>query len=226
MLLNFNCTRTLIYFIVLFFTPALFGQSEPISGGVGMSPGILLNLPGKSGTAASIALQADGKIPLFSTLISATPNFGWEYALLRVESNNMGKTLQTARAQYLRGGMNLNLRVYTSRKQTGIELSGGILFRKKIHESSDWLLTGNQPITYFPTSQMLLPVQLIRFTENDKRRINIITGAVFNADNQGKRLNGFYAGLQWQWYATQRKHYYKGTHRTLQHDDVWPFQIP
>jgi ribosomal protein L19 len=226
MALNFKLLRTLVCIGTFLITYSLFAQSEPISVGAGMSPGTILNLPGKSGTAAAIALQADGKIPLLSSLISATPNFGWEYALMRVESNNTGKTLQTARAQYLRAGMNLNLRVYTSRKQTGLELSGGILFRKKIHESSDWLLTGNQPITYFPKSQMLVPVQLIRFTENDKRRINIFTGVVFNADNQGKLLNGFHAGLQWHWHATQRKHYYKGTHRTLQHDDVWPVQQP
>jgi hypothetical protein len=73
---------------------------------------------------------------------------------------------------------------------------------------------------------MLVPMQLLRFTENDKRRINVIAGVIFNADNQGKLLNGMYAGFQWHWFATQRKHYFKGTHRTMQRDDVWPAQQP
>ncbi len=226
MALQFKLLKTVIFWGGFIITRSISAQPEPISGGVGVVPGTIFNLQGKSGNAASVALQAEGRIPLLSTLISAEPNVGWEYALTRVESNNAGKTLQTARAQYLRAGMNLNLRVYTSRKQTGLELGGGVLFRKKIHESSDWQLAGNNPLTYFPTSQMLIPMQLLRFTENDKRRINVIAGVILNADNQGKLLNGLYAGFQWQWYATQRKHYFKGTHRTMQHDDVWPAQQP
>jgi hypothetical protein len=166
----------------------------------------------------------DGRVPILSPLISTTLHTGWDYCLMRVESNNAGKTLQTARGQYLRAGMNLNLRLYTSKKQTGLELGGGILFRSKFYESSDWQLTGGQPIRYFPKNTVMAPVQLIRFSENEKRRIQIFTEITFNTGNTGPLLNGMWAGIQWQWFASQRKQYFKGTHRTLQWDDIWPAQ--
>jgi len=203
---------------------ALFAQTEPISGGIGLSPGAIFNLPSKSGNASALSLRIDGRIPVLSPLISTTLHTGWDYCLMRVESNNAGKIMQTARGQYFRAGMNLNLRLYTSKKQTGLELGGGILFRNKFYESSDWQLTGGQPIRYFPKTVMMAPIQLIRFSENEKRRIQIFTELTFNTGNTGSLLNGMWAGIQWQWFASQRKQYFKGTHRTLQWDDIWPAQ--
>lgn len=197
-----------------------------MAAGLGVGAGSVFNLPGKSGKAAALNCRFDGSIPLLSSWLSMKPNAGWEYMLMRVESNNVGKTVQTARAQYLRMGMQLHIRLLTTRKQSGIELGGGIAFRQKIHESSDWQLTGGQPVSYFPQSQMLAPVQLSRFTENDKRRITLFAEVVINADTKTQPINGIHAGIQWQWFTQTRKHYYKGTHRTLQHDDVWPIQHP
>ncbi|MFN4914002.1 MAG: hypothetical protein ACK5FT_01665 [Sphingomonadales bacterium] len=172
-----------------------------------------------------LGLRIDGRIPVFSPLISIQTHTGWEYAIMRVESNNAGKTLQTARAQYLRTGVAVNLRLYTSRKQTGIELVGGMDYRGKIYESSDWQLTGQQPVSYFPENQILAPVKVSRFAENDKRRLNIYAEVVFNSGNRQSAINGISAGVQWNWFATQRKQYFKGTHRTLQWDDIWPAQF-
>lgn len=206
------------------FQSAILAQTEPLSGGIGLSPGAIFNLPSKSGNASALSLRMDGRIPILSPLISTTLHTGWDYCLMRVESNNAGKTLQTARGQYLRTGMNLNLRLYTSKKQTGLELGGGILVRSKFYESSDWQLTGGQPVRYFPKNTVMAPVQLIRFSENEKRRIQIFTEITFNTGNTGPLLNGIWAGIQWQWFASQRKQYFKGTHRTLQWDDIWPAQ--
>ncbi|MEK0422049.1 MAG: hypothetical protein EBV15_01350 [Bacteroidetes bacterium] len=207
------------------FTSNLNAQSEPLSGGVGVGPGTIFNLPGKTGKATTLGLRFDGRIPLLTPYISHTMHAGWEYALMRVESNAVGNTLQTARAQYLRAGISLNIRLYTSSKNTGLELGGGLLFRKKFYESSDWQLTGGQPITYFPKNQTTAPVQLIRFSENDKRRMNIFAEVVFNTETGNNAINGISAGIQWQWFAKQRKQYFKGTHRTLQWDDIWPAQV-
>lgn len=206
------------------FQSAILAQTEPLSGGIGLSPGAIFNLPSKSGNASALSLRMDGRIPILSPLVSTTLHTGWDYCLMRVESNNAGKTLQTARGQYLRTGMNLNLRLYTSKKQTGLELGGGILVRSKFYESSDWQLTGGQPVRYFPKNTVMAPVQLIRFSENEKRRIQIFTEITFNTGNTGPLLNGIWAGIQWQWFASQRKQYFKGTHRTLQWDDIWPAQ--
>jgi hypothetical protein len=201
-------------------------QREPISLGPGSGAGSITQLPGQSGNAATLGLRLDVRIPVLSAFISAHPNTGWEYAFTRIESNNVGKTLQTARAQFLRAGMSLNVRLHTSNKKTGLELGCGLLFRRKFYESSDWQLTGGQPITYFPKSQMLAPVQLIRFTENNKRRMNLFAEVLFGSDVNGNiGINGISAGVQWHWYAKQRKQYFKGTHRTMQWDDVWPAQV-
>jgi hypothetical protein len=199
-------------------------QTEPLSGGVGAGLGGIFQLSEKTGNAANAHLRIDGRIPLLAGYISINPNFGWEYAITRVESNNAGKTLQNARAQYLRWGSNIQFRLYTSKKQTGIEMGGGVLLRNKIYESSDWQLTGGQPITHFPKSQMLIPLQLSRFAENDKRRINIFAEVQLQSTKSNYSVSGVSAGIQWQWYAVQRKKYFKGTHRTLQWDDVWPAQ--
>jgi hypothetical protein len=203
--------KTLLLTSCFLFQSALFAQNEPVSVGIGLSPGAIFNLPSKSGNASALSLRMDGRIPILSPLISTTLHTGWDYCLMRVESNNAGKTLQTARGQYLRAGMNLNLRLYTSKKQTGLELGGGILFRSKFYESSDWQLTGGQPIRYFPKNVMMAPIQI--FTE-----------LTFNTGNTGNLLNGMWAGIQYQWFAKQRKQYFKGTHRTLQWDDIWPAQ--
>jgi len=215
----------LSFFITVFsFQEALFGQGEPVSGGIGMNPGAFFKLKGKNGTAPDLCIRLDGRIPILSPILSTTLHTGWEYCILRTEKNLSGNTLQTARAQYLRAGMNLNLRLYTTRKQTGLELGGGILFRRKFYESSDWQLTGGLPNTYFPKTQVMAPVQLVRFAENDKRRINIFAEVIFNTETKNNAIGGMNAGIQWQWFAKQRKQYFKGTHRTLQWDDIWPAQ--
>lgn len=224
MAFNTKILRLAICFTLIPFTK-LFSQNEPLSGGIGINIGSLLKLPGTSGAAPILGLRIDGRIPVLSPFISAQTHAGWEYTMTRVESNNAGKTLQTARAQYLRAGMSLNFRLFTSRKQTGIELGGGLVYRRKIYESSDWQLTGGQTVRYFPKSQILAPVQIIRFTENDKRRVSIFAEMVFNTGNRISAINGMSAGIQWNWFATQRKQYFKGTHRTLQWDDIWPAQL-
>ena len=103
-------------------------------------------------------------------------------------------------------------------------MGGGVLLRNKIYESSDWQLTGGQPITHFPKSQMLIPLQLSRFAENDKRRINIFAEVQLQSTKSNYSVSGVSVGIQWQWYAVQRKKYFKGTHRTMQHYDLWPGQ--
>lgn len=214
----------LLFVLCLSFQADSFAQKEPFSGGIGIAPGSMFSLPGKTGNAANLGLRLDGRIPVLSPLISTIVHTGWEYSMLRVERNLSGSTLQTARAQFLRAGMNINLRLYTSHKQTGIEIGGGLFFRRKFYESSDWQLNGGQASSYFPKALMLAPVQLIRFSENNKRRINIFAEAVLNTGHSNHLLNGISAGIQWQWFAKQRKQYFKGTHRTLQWDDIWPAQ--
>ena len=224
MIINVRLSGLSSLFFLISFPFHAHAQSEPLSGGVGAGLGSVFNISGKSGNAATVQCRFDGRIPLLAGFISINPNFGWEYAITRVESNNAGKTLQNARAQYLRWGSNIQIRLHTSKKQTGIEVGGGFLLRNKIHESSDWQLTGGQPISHFPKSQMLFPVQLSRFAENDKRRINIFAEVHFQNAIHKNNVSGVYAGVQWQWYAVQRKKYFKGTHRTLQWDDIWPAQ--
>ena len=79
-----------------------------------------------------------------------------------VESNIAGNTLQTARAQFLRTGMGLDF-LFTLQEKTGPEIGGGILFCRKFYKITNWQLTGGQPSSYFPKSQILAPLQLIQF---------------------------------------------------------------
>ena len=215
----------LAIYLLFIHTKILYSQPEPLSGGIVGSVGSLSKFPGTSSLAPILGLQLNGRIPVFLNIISAQPNIGWEYAMTRVESNNAGKTLQTARAQYFRVGMSANLRCFTSQKQSGIELSGGIVYRGKMYESSDWQLTGGQTVRYFPKNQVVAPVQISRFAENSKRRLNTFAEVVFNVQNQTSVINGISVGIQWNWFAQQRKQYFKSTHRTLQWDDILPVQI-
>ena len=213
--------RFAIISILIFNSILAKSQPEPISGGVGLGMGGMLHLPGKSSTAGMLTLRLDGRIPIIGSLLSVSPNAGLEYAMLPVEASNAGKTLQTARAQFGRLGTNLNFRLYTSGKNSGIEIGGGLLFRKKWHESSDWQLTGGQAVSYYPENNMIAPVNIQFFSENDKRRKLYFAELTFNIDGNANSLNSITAGIQFQWYGKQKKHYFKGTHRTLQWDDIW-----
>jgi hypothetical protein len=175
---------------------------SPMSGLVGMQPGIQINVWKR-------------KIGLLTTAAI-------EYAF---QANKNSSTLQLDRALYLTPGMRVNITGNPLGKNLFIEYGFGLERRLKLNESNYWNISqGGGPVPKYRNSYNIMPVHFSLMKPGKKVNLRYRLNLSLQTPSPGDERWSFSTisfGVDLLKPLFKVKKYYNGTHRTLQVDDVW-----
>lgn len=186
------------------------------------------NIRDYQGTAAGFfAARISGKIPVWRERFSLNPAAAFEYALRQGDKSSSQSELHFSHATFTNLGLNIAFTGNPLGKDHYIEFGAGIGQRLKMQESNYWDIQpqGGFP-TLFPDRARLFPA-FFQVTSVKKKfmlhyRLDLaLENLKTSPEGFTWKFNTIAAGIGISWLSSPKKVYYKGTHRTLQWDDIW-----
>ena len=198
------------------------GQSMVGAFGIDAGIGTQRNINNYSDKTAGMFLcRALARTPAWKGRVAATGGMGLEYAAMQIDQNSVGKNLQPVRGIFGVPQVALEFTGNPLAKNQFIEFGAGMAWRRKLHESSYWQLSGNKPLEQFAGKSTLFPFHFAWIAAKPKSYMAYRLDLGLERYANSWQLNTISFTVGMHWYTNEQKTYYKGTHRTLQNDDVW-----
>lgn len=206
----------------------IFAQRAPVLFGVEAGTGRMSNaLDYEERASALFTCRGTARIPIWLDKLGIAPSAAIEYAARKSPAGSSQSTFQLSNGTFGTLAAAVEFTGNPLAKNIFIEFGAGFGSRFKLRESQYWDIQpqGGFPVLY-PGSVRLFPAhfRLVRIKEKCQisYRLDLITENRKVAPGQYKwNFNTIALCMGIAWPSSRRKTYFKGTHRTLQVDDVW-----
>ena len=207
-------------------------QRAPWLAGVEAGAGRMSNAPDYEGRASALIFcRATARIPVWHERLGIAPSAAIEYAARKSPEASSQSSFQLSNGTFGTLAASLEFTGNPLAKNTFIEFGAGFGSRFKLRESQYWDIQpqGGFPVLY-PGSVRLFPAhfRLVRMKEKFQisYRLDLITeNRKVSPGRYDWKFNTIALCMGISWPSSPRKTYFKGTHRTLQVDDVWKKEL-